>query len=54
MPDMNDLPHAEEITQTPEQREELERLRQEVEALRLRTPEDNVRYWLSDEAMKND
>lgn len=54
MPDMTDLPHAPEPEDEPETRAAIERLRTEVESLRLLTPEDNIRYWLSDEAMKND
>lgn len=51
MPDMNDLPNAPE---TQGDQEAVARLREEVEALRLLTAEDNIRYWLSDEAMEND
>ena len=54
MPDMTDLPFVEDIPETPETIARIAKLREEVEALRLRTPEDNVRYWLSDEAMGND
>lgn len=51
MPDMNDLPNAPETPDSPETREHITRLRDEVEALRRATHEEEARYWLSDEAM---
>lgn len=54
MPDMTNLPDAPEPERTDEDVAALDRLRAEVEALRLRTPEANAEYWRSDEAMEND